>query len=242
VDSPIEKFSFRQFEVSHHRATMKVGTDAVVLGACLGVDNAGKILEIGTGCGIIALMLAQKSIAYIDAIDIDNDSFTEARENFNNSPWKERLNAFHISLNDFAKDKSGIYDLIVSNPPFFQDSLLPPTKKRQLARHNTELTFEEFLYYSSMMLCRDGRLAVILPVSEMEKFSKSAEKEGLFLNSNFDIYAKPSKPKKRVVAVFAFLKTKNPISKTIILRDVDGSFSADYKILTGDFHANSIIQ
>jgi tRNA1Val (adenine37-N6)-methyltransferase len=220
---------------------MKVGTDAVVLGAWLDASEAVRILEIGTGCGIIALMLAQKSKSSIDAIDVDEDSFIEADENFNGSPWNDRLKAFHISLKDFAKDKAEKYDLIVSNPPFFRDSLLPSAKKRQLARHNTGLTFEEFLYHSSRMLGKDGRLAVILPVSEAEKFRESAEKEELYLNASIKIFPKPSKPKKRVIMVFTFLKTENPISNALILRDEEGVFSTDYINLTKDFHtyANS---
>ena len=231
-----EKFRFRQFEVSHHRSTMKVGTDAVILGAWLEVSSAKNILEIGTGCGIIALMLAQKSAAIIDAIDVDEDSTNEAGENFANSPWNYRLKSFHFSLNDFADKKAGIYDLIVSNPPFFQNSLLPPSEKRQLARHNSNLSFEDFLDYGSRLLSHDGRLAVILPVSEEMKFIEIAERKSLFLLSKLEIFPKPSKPKKRVILVFSFHKTENLISDSIILRNENGTYSDDYKRITKDFH------
>jgi len=231
-----EKFRFRQFEVSHHRSTMKVGTDAVILGAWLEVSSAKNILEIGTGCGIIALMLAQKTTALIDAIDIDEESANEAGENFANSPWNNCLNSFHFSLNDFADKKAGIYDLIVSNPPFFQNSLLPPSEKRQLARHNSNLSFEDFLDYGSRLLSHDGRLAVILPVSEEMKFIEIARRKGLFLQSKLNIFPKPSKPKKRVILVFSFHKTENLISDSIILRNENGTYSDDYKRITKDFH------
>ena len=238
MKSPGEKFRFIQFEVSHHRSTMKVGTDAVVLGAWLDVSGARRILEIGTGCGIIALMLAQKSPATIDAIDVDEASANEAGENFANSPWTDRLKSFHVSLNDFATDKTGIYDLIVSNPPFFQNSLLPPTKGRQLARHNVELTFDTFLYDSSRLLSHEGQLAVILPGSEEEKFIEIAGKESLFLQSKLIIYPKPSKPTKRVILVFSFFRTVDPIVDSIILRDENGTYSNDYKNLTQCYHSD----
>jgi len=237
MKQPNEKFRFRQFEVSHHRSTMKVGTDAVVLGAWLEVAGARRILEIGTGCGIIALMLAQKTLATIDAIDVDEASANEAGENFAGSPWTDRLKSFHVSLNDFATDKTGIYDLIVSNPPFFQNSLLPPTKGRQLARHNVELTFNTFLSDSSRLLSREGKLAVILPCSEEEKFIEIAGKESLFLQSKLDIFPKPSKPKKRVILVFSSNKRENPNAVSIILRNENGHYSDDYKRITKDFHA-----
>ncbi len=231
-----EKFRFRQFEVSHHRSTMKVGTDAVVLGAWLNVSEASKILEIGTGCGIIALMLAQKSVATIDTIDVDEESAKEAGENFANSKWNDRLNVIHVSLVDFAKDNTGIYDLIVSNPPFFRNSLLPPAEKRQLARHHKNLTFEVFLFHSAHLLSQFGRLAVILPVSEEKIFTEIAGNVGLFLKSKLAIFPKPSKPEKRVILVFSFQKIENPIYDSIILRDDDGHYSDDYKKITKDFH------
>jgi len=231
-----EKFRFRQFEVSHHRSTMKVGTDAVILGAWLEVSSSKNILEIGTGCGIIALMLAQKSLATIDAIDVDEESANEASENFANSPWFNRLKSFHLSLNDFVVKNAGIYYLIVSNPPFFQNSLLPPSEKRQLARHNSNLSFEDFLDYGSRLLSHDGRLAVILPVSEEMKFIEIAERKSLFLRSKLDIFPKPSKPEKRVILVFSFHKTENLISDSIILRNENGVYSDDYKRITKEFH------
>jgi len=237
MKSPGEKFRFRQFEVSHYRSTMKVGTDAVILGAWLEVSSAKNILEIGTGCGIIALMLAQKSAAIIDAIDVDEESANEAGENFANSPWNNRLKSFHFALNDFADKKAGIYDLIVSNPPFFQNSLLPPSEKRQLARHNSNLSFEDFLDYGSRLLSHDGRLVVILPVSEEMKFIEIAEKKSLFLLSKLEIFPKPSKPKKRVILVFSSTKRENPNIDSIILRNEDGHYSDDYRRVTKDFHA-----
>ncbi len=236
MKQPNEKFRFRQFEVSHHRSTMKVGTDAVVLGTWLDVSESCKILEIGTGCGIIALMLAQKSAAAIDAIDVDEESVKEASENFSNSPWNDRLKATHLSLVDFANDKTNIYDLIVSNPPFFRKSLLPPDEKRQLARHHTNLSFEAFLVHSAHLLNPSGRLAVILPVSEEKLFTEIAGNVGLFLKSKLDIFPKPTKPKKRVILVFSFQKIENPIYDSIILRDDAGHYSDDYKKITKDFH------
>src|SRR5664280_2075596 len=116
-------FEFKQFRVEQSKAAMKVGTDGVILGAWTSVDNASRILDVGTGTGLIALMLAQRSNAAIDAVEIDDDAYCEAKFNFEQSPWKERLKIFHSDFNAFSKEYGHQYDLIVSNPPFFIDSL-----------------------------------------------------------------------------------------------------------------------
>lgn len=150
-------FKFKQFSVSDDRSTMKVGTDAVLLGAWADVANAKSILDIGTGCGVIALMLAQRSNAIVDAVEIDVESAKQAKENFDASPWK--INIHNTAVQDLA----GQYDLIVSNPPFFNNSLLPPASSRQKARHTTTLTHEDLMKSVSRLLTPGGKFAVIVP-------------------------------------------------------------------------------
>src|SRR5512133_2382473 len=135
-------FYFKQFKVEDGRSTMKVGTDAVLLAAIVEIEGAGKILEIGTGSGVIALILAQRSGARIDAIEIDRDSVSQAEENALNSPWKDRIDIIHSSLQEFATQSSNNYDLIITNPPYFSNSLKSSDKKRNISRHNDSLNFE----------------------------------------------------------------------------------------------------
>lgn len=137
-------FQFKEFTVFHDKCAMKVGTDGVLLGAWTECDNCKDMLDIGTGCGLIALMLAQKSAAFIDAIEIDNTAAIQAADNFKNSKWSNRLTIIHKSLQVHANSTSKKYDLIVSNPPFFENSLKTPLASRNIARHNEHLLTKIF--------------------------------------------------------------------------------------------------
>src|SRR5664279_2325982 len=131
-------FRFRQFSVEDDQSTMRIGTDAILLGAWADPSKAERILDIGTGCGVIALMMAQKSNARVDAIDINPESVEQACSNFTNSPWRERLTAFHRSFREHAKTADGAYDIIVTNPPWFTNSLRSNDERRNLARHHED--------------------------------------------------------------------------------------------------------
>ena len=124
-------FHLKPFSLNHHRSTMKVGTDSMILGTWTSVENINSILDIGTGCGIVSLLLAARSNAQITAIDIDKESIEEASENFNQSPFKERMQSLQIDLNVFSNNTSRQFDLIVSNPPFFVNNLKPEDEKRK---------------------------------------------------------------------------------------------------------------
>ena len=171
MSKAVEPFRFRQFVVAHDRCAMRVNTDAVLLGAwCPLPDEAPepRILDIGTGSGVIALMLAQRcSSAHITAIDIDEPSVIQARENFLASPWPDRLTAQHISLQDFTLPLKGgrgdSYNLILSNPPYFRNALRNPDPRRSDARHTDTLSFDELCRCSAELLADDGILALVLP-------------------------------------------------------------------------------
>ena len=141
-------FQFKQFTIRHDKCAMKVGTDGVLLGAWAGTESCSRILDVGTGTGLIALMLAQRSKAVVDAIDIDADACLQAQENAESSLFAGRINVFHSDLADFAQASTHLYGLIVSNPPYFVDSLKCPNLQRNTARHTDTLTLEDLLQYS----------------------------------------------------------------------------------------------
>ena len=155
-------FRFKQFAVLNDRTAMKVGTDGVLLGAWCPVEGMRHVLDVGTGCGVIALMVAQRNhTALIDAIDIDHDAIEEATLNFVASPWSERLTAIEADFNDMTRHDR--YDMIVSNPPYFTDSLLPPDAARTMARHTESLTYSQLIEGAAQRLTDEGILALISP-------------------------------------------------------------------------------
>jgi tRNA1Val (adenine37-N6)-methyltransferase len=229
-------FYFKQFKVEDGRSTMKVGTDAVLLGARVEIAGAEHILEIGTGCGVIALILAQRSKALIDAIDIDEDSVNQANENVIQSTWNDRIKVFHNSLQDFTSQVEKKYDLVVSNPPYFSRSLKSPKKTRNISRHNDMLSFEDLLSCSTKLMTEEASLWVILPVKESEKFVESATRLGLFAHSNIKLFPKDGQCQHR--NIFHFKKTPSYHTKKVILniKNADGTYSDDYIVITKDFY------
>ena len=158
-------FHFKHFSLYHHRSTMKVGTDAVLLGRWVEVRATDYVLDIGTGCGILPLMLAQKGVAHVDAVDIDEASFEEAKTNFEASQWRDLLQAYCTNIVDFQTDKR--YDLIVSNPPFFSRSYKCEADRKNRARHTDEsLPYASLCQEVGRLLKADGRFALVLPLNE----------------------------------------------------------------------------
>lgn len=199
-------FRFKQFTVWHDKCAMKTGTDGVLLGAWCPIEsksNACRILDVGTGSGLIALMLAQRCPkARIEAIEIDADAVCQAEENFRLSPWKERLSVQQISLQEFAKEREEQYGLVVSNPPYFVDSLKNPDQQRQAARHTDTLSYSELVCCAAKLLRDNGMLAVIIPTEAKETILEEAAKAGLCLARLVHVYSKPGKPMKRILAAF----------------------------------------
>lgn len=165
-------FQFKQFSVNDDKAAMKIGTDAVLLGAWCPINNNPKtILDIGTGTGIIALMLAQRSNAQqIDAFDIDENAYEQAVENFENAPWSDRLYCFHAGLDEFVEEPEHEYDIIVCNPPFYSENYKSNNESRDLARFQDAMPFEDLVEAADLLLSEDGIFAVIIPFKEEENF------------------------------------------------------------------------
>ncbi len=217
---------------------MKVGTDGVLLGAWTEPENAGNILDIGTGSGLIALMLAQKCNASIQAIDIEPNAIQQALENFENSPWPERLNVEEISLQDFSLKSETKFDLIVSNPPFFVNSLQTPDKNRTSARHANDLTHNDLLLCAKRLLSKTGRISLILPVNEGLQNIEYGESIQLYCNKLVYVYPKPDVQPKRVLLEYSLQRNARAISKLEIETNLRHQFSTDFIALVKDFYLN----
>jgi tRNA1Val (adenine37-N6)-methyltransferase len=228
-------FFFKQFSIEDDRCAMKVGTDAVLLGAWVDVSKAKKILDVGTGCGIIALMLAQRTEedVNIEGIEIDLESAKQADENLLQTRWCNRVLMHNYSLQTFRSPFK--YDLIVSNPPYFINSQLPPSSNRAKARHTQSLSYKELIHYSLLLLKKKGKLAVVLPYAEGNEFVNLASQRGLICIRQLAFYSRKEKPQERWLFEFSLLPTISKIEQ-LILHDEGESWSDDYKQLTKDFY------
>lgn len=233
---PNPYFQFKQFTVYHDRCAMKVGTDGVLLGMWTNVDRATKVLDVGTGTGLIALMLAQRSSEIeIDAIDINKEAVEQAKENVNNSPFSEQITCFHSSLQDFAIEQKDKYDLIVSNPPYFNQSLKSPSQSRSLARHTDSLYTEELLELSSNLLVEKGRLSIIYPYEEKGFILDFASKNKLYPSRITDVLPTPNSSPKRVL--MEFRKTDSElITNSLVIEIERHVYSDDFTTLAKDFY------
>ncbi|MFZ7146509.1 MAG: tRNA1(Val) (adenine(37)-N6)-methyltransferase [Bacteroidota bacterium] len=230
-------FRFKQFTIHQEKCAMKVGTDAVLLGSWVLPENSNHILDIGSGTGIISLMLAQKSEAEIDAIDIDENAYLQTKENFRISPWFFRLYPHHISLQEFAKDKAPSYDLIVTNPPYFHHASKPNVEARVNARHSEVLTFDELIDGTIRLLLPNGRLCVILPCKEGMEFLDKAQKRGLFCRNLLRVRTRSDKSEKRLLMQFSF-QFGTMTDEEITIQEEDGTFTNDYIELTKEYYIN----
>ena len=230
-----KQFHFKQFSVRHDRSGMKVGTDGTLLGAWIDVTNASRILDIGTGTGLIALMLAQRTNPNIkiEAIEIDAYACEDAMENFTTSPWSDRLTLLHQPVQEFNSTEK--FDLIVSNPPFFQNSYKPPTEKRVTARHTESLNSQELLDAGTNFLTEKGKLNVILPHTEALQFIELAEKRRLYCTRKWIFRTRPDKPIERLLLEFSKIETK-PEEGEILLYNSGEEWSDGYKGLTREFY------
>ncbi len=232
-------FRFRHFEVRQESSAMKVGTDAMVLGALVNAVNSRTILDIGTGTGVLALMMAQKfPEAQIDAIDIDPSAAAEARINAENSFWNDRIQVFESDLKDFQSEKK--YALIVSNPPYFTNGLLNPDRSRAQARHESALPFELLFARVSELLNDDGVFWMIAPADAMNELCVEAERVNLWPKNRIDILGKEGGSTVRKVLSFSPNRTENSEQDCLTIRNLDGQYTHEYRALTIDFHGVSV--
>jgi tRNA1Val (adenine37-N6)-methyltransferase len=231
---PQQPFQFKQFSVAQNKCAMKVNTDGVLLGAWAGVGNAARILDIGTGTGVIALMMAQKCwCANIDAIDIDADAFLQAGENFEQSAWSHRLRAHHVALQNFEAPL--LYDVIVSNPPYFVDDTKTKSRQQNVARHAIALSYAHLLQAVNRLLAGKGTFFVVLPIFNFTLFKTQAATHFLFVHNLTEVIAVEGKPP--YLALAAFTRTRNSFFKnTVTIQNNNGNFTEAYKILTKNFY------
>lgn len=214
---------------------MKIGTDAILLSRWVEVNADDDVLDIGTGCGLIPLMLSQKGIRHADAVEIDADSFEEASTNFRNSVWSENLNAFHEDVRTFAGKNLCKYDLIVSNPPFFFGENVPQKIKKGLARHTNTLSYNDLLVSVKKMLKPDGRFALVLPAIESKTFMKNASEIGFYLQKEMKIVPIEGRETNRVNMQFV-LNQGDTYTETFVLRNENHSFTKEYKEFLKDYY------
>lgn len=228
-------FEFKQFRIEQHKAAMKVGTDGVLLGAWIPVDDARRILDVGTGTGLIALMLAQRSNAKVDAVEIDELACDEAKFNFEQSPWSERLHVYHSDFQLFADSLCESYDLIVSNPPFFVNSLKTNNAALAVARHNDTLSFDQLVSGARKLLNSTGRLCIIIPFESRIEFRECARLSGFYLRQQTKVIPKLGRVPKRVLLEFTMLPNYL-IDNELSILDENGDYAENYKTLTAPFY------
>jgi len=217
---------------------MKVGTDGVLLGAWADVSGAKKILDVGTGTGVIALMMAQRSEAEVTAIEIDKDSYEEACFNFSQSPWPGRIRAVNSSFYDYCAETTEKFSLIISNPPFFENVTKASDQNRSYARHTDLLPYRDLISGSFGLLEEKGKFTVIIPVQQAEKFIPQAQDSGLYLSKYTNVRPKPSKPFHRILIEFSKEKTHPVPGELTIETNTHHNFTSEYKNLTKDFYLN----
>lgn len=217
---------------------MKVGTDGVLLGAWANVHNASTVLDIGTGTGLIALMAAQRNLsAVIDAVEIDETACIQAKENFDNSKWKDRINLYCSSFQQFADNCTKHYDIIISNPPYFNNSLKPADKNRNTARHTDSLPYTELAKGVKRLLSEKGYFSLILPVNEANEFEDIALANTLYCSRK--VFVKPNYEKEAIRILMEF--THNPVTRIneqvlCIETGVRHCYTDEFKELTKDFY------
>jgi tRNA1Val (adenine37-N6)-methyltransferase len=232
------KFDFKEFSVTQARSALKVGTDAMLLGAMAQHPNPKTILDIGTGTGVLSLMLAQKyPNAKIHAIDIDAESLLDCQENFEKSPWKENLSLTHIDFNRFETTTK--FDLIISNPPFYENGLKGENNRINLAKHEDDNLIEQLFVKSKDLLTNSGVLWLILPYSSSQHWIDFAQKNGFNLVENHTVFAKTDRPK-RSVLWFGVEASESLKLSELIVRTDSGGYTREYKMLTKSFHSKEL--
>ena len=231
-------FKFKQFTVQQDQCAMKIGTDGVLLGAWAPIKHQPfSILDIGTGTGVIALMLAQRSnAAQIDALEIDENAYEQATDNFENSPWNDRLFCFHAGLDEFMEEPEDEYDLIVSNPPFYAEDYKTNDAHRDLARFQDALPFEDLIEAADLLLSENGIFAAIIPFKEEDRFLAIANEFELYPMQITRVKGTPTSEIKRSLLAFSRNQIDNPLLDELIIEIGRHEYTPEYIGLTKEFY------
>ncbi|MEY2950251.1 MAG: hypothetical protein RLZZ248_1452 [Bacteroidota bacterium] len=237
----MEVFKFKKFSVHQDKCLMKLGTDSVLLGAWTSSVGPEKVLDIGTGTGVIALIIAQNNPeALVDGVEIDSDSASQATVNFNQSPFSDRLRVIHQDIQSFTESKEQSYDLLVCNPPFFTGGTLSEISSRNAARHTVKMPHADLINAARNLLHEKGRLNLILPYIEGLRFEELARNYGFYVRKITEVFTKANKPVERLL--MSFSKKEGTIEKESIAiqhdSDLRNDWTDEYKALTQNFYLN----
>ena len=230
-------FQFKQFTVNQDKCAMKIGTDSVLLGAWTSLaNNPESVLDIGSGTGVLSLMLAQRSLAkLIDAVEIDDNAYEQCVENFENSIWSDRLFCYHASIQEVGEEIEEKYDLIVSNPPFYSEDYKSKNVQRDLAKFQDSLSFKQLISSSSNLLSDNGKLSVIIPFKEEKSFIELASKSNLFPNRILNVKGNPRSKIVRSLIELSFIHSEIK-KEDITIETSRHKYTQEYINLTKDFY------
>jgi tRNA1Val (adenine37-N6)-methyltransferase len=234
---PNTYFQFKQFRINQDHCAMKVCTDSCVFGAYVDVSQAKQVLDIGTGTGLLALMVVQRSEAAVEAVEINPEAQVQALQNFQESPWAERLELHPMPLQEFAKTCTQQYDVILSNPPFFLASLKSENAAKNAAKHTGDLLFEDILSFAQKHLTPEGRLYLLLPPAEANHFAELAKAHELYLTETLEVFTRTGGKCIRHVQTYTFNPAGKAITKTLDIREEDSTtYTADFTALLRDYY------
>lgn len=237
VEKINEPFQFKQFSIAQDKCSMKVGTDGVLLGAWANVEQAKRILDIGAGTGLIAVMLGQRNAeAEIHAVEIDDLAFVQAQENMQNAPWANRLSVFHQSIQDFSTIPTAPYDLIVSNPPFFSGGTFSFNQDRNSVRHTVKLPHGDMLRAVQKLLAKDGKFCVILPFVEGLRFQELAASFHFYCTRVTEVLPRANKSVERLLMQFELESSAPQWDQLIIQHEGQNEWTEAYQDLTRAFY------
>ena len=234
-------FKFKQFQISQQRSAMKVGTDGVLLGAWVQVEQANNILDIGAGTGVIAIMLAQRHPkAIVTGIEIDTAASEEATFNMSNCIWHDRLSLVNQPLQEFCQNRDKKFDLLVSNPPFFTGGVLSDSQDKAHVRHTVKLSHSDLLRCSRSLMHSDSRIAVILPYMEGLRFIELSDTFGFYPLRITEVYPKEDKGIERLLIELALKKPQSIEQSCIVIqKEARNDWTDEYRALLKDFYLNA---
>ena len=229
-------FQFKQFTIEQDQCAMKVCTDSCIMGAYLDLNNAQKVLDIGTGTGLLTLMLAQRHEVKFTALEIDKQAFTQAKNNFTNSKWRDHITLIHQDINQYASlVNSPQFDYIVCNPPFYENSLKSPNQQKNIVHHEGSLTQSQLLTCIKILLKTTGRFSVLLPIHEATIFEKKASDSDLYLYDSLTIAHHSKKIPFRRIDSYQFTPT-TPSNKNLIIKDLSNNYTPEFRHLLQDYY------
>ena len=229
-------FSFKAFTINQDKTIFKVGTDGVLLGACADITGGKRILDVGTGTGLIALMIAQRTNAGIVAIEPEINSYKEVCQNVRNSEWQNRISVENVDFQRYSSEQTQKFDIIISNPPYFRDSLKNPDRDKSATRHSDSLTSSEILNGATRLLNPEGNLQIILPYAEGTLFIAEASQFGLYCNRIIKI--KPVPAGNIIRLILKFERVKKPLLEKFLTIETGTRhrYTEEYKEITKDFY------